>query len=185
MIDLDYSRERMLADLGDPRDAVAVADLADHAARADFVGRDTARLATRVHAPEEILLGLSAALSARFADVAPRELRRNLLLPIKKALGNAHKRGNRLDPRKCIALEVLVTRAGAFVEVTDEGDGFDVAATRARFADGARYFTHGGSGFRKFEKARAVVSFADGGRTFRARFLAAESRAGTGAGGKP
>jgi hypothetical protein len=173
MIDLAYSRERMLEDILFPKEAALVGDLADPEARAAFVGRDAARLVTHVHAPEEILPSLDAALAARFAEIPPEQLRRNLLLPLKKALGNAHKRGNRLDPAKSITLEVLVTRRGAFVQVSDEGGGFDVAATCARFRRGESYFTHGGSGFRKFEKARAVVSFDDGGRTFRACFRAA------------
>jgi anti-sigma regulatory factor (Ser/Thr protein kinase) len=172
VIDLAYSRERMLADIGSPPDAAPVGDLADPRARAHFVERDAARLVARVHAPQDILPSLDAALAARFAAVEPARLQRNLLLPLKKALGNAHKRGNRLDPAKCIALEVVVTRRGAFVEVSDEGEGFDVAGTCARFRTGERYFAHGGSGFRKFEKARAVVSFDDGGRTFRVRFRA-------------
>jgi len=168
LIDLAYSRQRMLEDIHWVGDAVLVGDLGDPGAREQFVARDAARLVTRVHTPQEILPSLDAALLARFAGVAPEELQRSLLLPLKKALGNAHKRGNRLDPRKQIMLEVVVTRAGAFVQVSDEGDGFDVAATCARFKAGTPYFTHGGSGFRKFEKARAVVSFDDGGRTFRA-----------------
>lgn len=176
MIDLTYSRERMLQDICSPQDAAPVGDLTDPSVRAAFVAREAARLVTRVHAPQEILPSLDAALSARFAEIAPERLQRNLLLPLKKALGNAHKRGNRLDPGKCITLEVVVTRAGAFVQVSDEGDGFDVAATCARFKSGARYYTHGGSGFRKFEKARAVVSFDDGGRTFRACFRTEEER---------
>src|SRR5688572_22517241 len=160
----------MLEDIGSPRDARLVDELADPRARACFVESAAARLVTRIVAPQDILPSLDAVLTARFASVAPEELRRNLLRPLKKALGNAHKRGNRLDPHKVIALEVVVTSAGAFVEVSDQGEGFDVAATCARFKAGTRFFTHGGSGFRIFEKARAVVSFADGGRTFRTRF---------------
>ena len=158
----------MLEDIGSPGAAAVVDGLEDPEARATFVGSSAARLVTRIGAPQDILPSLDAALTARFATIAPEQVRRNLLRPLKKALGNAHKRGNRLDPHKVIALEVVVTIAGAFVEISDQGEGFDVAATCARFRAGARFFTHGGSGFRIFEKARAVVSFDDGGRTFRA-----------------
>jgi hypothetical protein len=177
MIELGYSRQRMLEDLGAPRDAALLSDLSDPREHAAFVASDVARLVVSIHAPEEILPSLDAALAARFAGVEPGELQRNLLLPLKKAVGNAHKRGNRLDPEKSIALEVLVTPDGAFVQVTDQGEGFDFAATCARFRRGTPYFTHGGSGFRKFEKARAVVSFDDGGRTVRLRFRSDECRA--------
>lgn len=182
MIDLQYSRERMLADIGATDigttvETAAVSGLSEPAAFAAFVGRESARLMTRVHEPHEVLVTLEAALAARFAAVPRERLQRDFLAPLKKALGNAHKRGNRLDPGKWIRLEVAVTRTGAFVQVSDEGAGFDVAATCARFAEGSRYFSHHGSGFRKFHKARAVISFDDGGRTFRARFTGAATPA--------
>ena len=85
-------------------------------------------------------------------------------------MGNAHKRGNRLAPDKWITVEVIVTRCGAFVEVSDEGTGFDVAATYERFREGQQYFAHKGSGFRRYCKARSIVSFDNGGSTFRACF---------------
>ena len=173
MIDLGYSKERMLRDIGAALEAPLLGDLSDPEARARFVALDQARLLVRVHAPEEILPSLDAVLSARFPEVTPERLQRNLLAPIKKAVGNAHKRGNLRDPGKWITVGVVVTRAGVCVEVSDEGTGFDVAETCARLRTGTRYFTHGGSGFRKFEKANAVISFAGGGSTFLARFLIA------------
>jgi len=172
VIDLQYPRERMLADIRAAEGAAVVSALSEPAAFAEFVARDQARLQTTVRTPPEILPDLEAALSARFPAVDRERLQRDLLAPLKKALGNAHKRGNRLDPEKRIAVEVVVTRDGAFVQVTDEGPGFDVAATCASFTAGSRYFSHHGSGFRKFHKARAVIAFADGGRTFRACFTA-------------
>ena len=161
----------MLEDIRAGQGAALVNSLADARSFSAFVSLGEARLLARVSALQDILPRLDSALAARFSEVAPDRLQRNLLLPLKKALGNAHKRGNRLDPQKLITLEVVVTRRGAFVEVSDEGEGFDVEATCARFRAGSPYFTHSGSGFRKFEKAGSVVSFADGGRTFRACFL--------------
>ena len=113
----------------------------------------------------------SAICAARFADVLPERLERDLLSPLKKAVGNAHKRGNLRDPSKWITVEVVLTDAGAFLEVSDEGAGFDVEGTLDRFGAGGEYFAHSGSGFRKFTKARSVISFDRGGSRFRLRFL--------------
>jgi len=163
----------MLADIRATENPALVNDFTDPAAVEDFVALEEARLVARVGDPQSILASLDAALARRFHAVPAERLQRDLLAPLKKALGNAHKRGNLMQPDKRITLEVVVTRAGAFVQVSDEGAGFDVAATCARFAAGARYFAHHGSGFRKFHKARVVISFADGGRTFRACFTGA------------
>jgi hypothetical protein len=168
VIDLGYSRERMLADLQASDGALPGADLASERARA----------VTRGKAPDEILPGLNAALSARFADVPPERLERDLLGPLKKAVGNAHKRGNLRDPGKWITVEVLVTSAGAFLEVSDEGGGFDVAGTLERFRNGRAYFAHSGSGFRRYAKARSVISFDRAGATLRLRFLRGDAPPG-------
>src|SRR5262245_31357590 len=130
-----------------------------------------ARAVIRRRAPEEILPELNAALSARFPDVPAGRLERDLLSPLKKAVGNAHKRGNLRDAGKWITVEVVLTGAGAFLEVSDEGSGFDVEGTLERFRTGREYFAHGGSGFRRFAKARSVISFDRGGSRFRLRFL--------------
>jgi len=172
VIDLSYSKERMLRDIGASPEAPLVSDLSPQS-RTRFVVLDQARLLVRAHAPQEILPSLDAVLSARFSELAPEKLRRDLLAPIKKAVGNAHKRGNLRDPGKWITVGVVVTRAGVCVEVADEGPGFEVAETCARMRAGTRYFSHGGSGFRKYDKANAVISFARGGSTFLARFLTA------------
>jgi hypothetical protein len=170
VIELDYSRERMLADIHAAGEVTELDGLSDPRSRADFVALAAARLRVKVRTPHEILPDLDAALSARFSAIAPERLRRNLLAPLKKAVGNAHKRGNLRAPDKWITVEVVVTDIGAFVEITDEGSGFDVPATLARFRAGGAYFAHKGSGFRRYSQARSVISFANGGSTFRARF---------------
>ena len=133
--------------------------------------RSEIRLLLRKNAPEEILPAFHSFLSRRFSDVAPERLERDLLSPLKKAVGNAHKRGNLRSPDKQISVEVVVTREGAFLEVSDEGAGFDVPGKLALFRAGRDYFAHGGSGFRRFTKARSVIAFDRGGSTFRLRFL--------------
>lgn len=170
MIELEYSRERMLADIHASGQVRELSGLSDPRALADFVTLEEARLRVRVRTPAEILPALDAAFVARFPGIEPERLKRNLLAPVKKAVGNAHKRGNQRAPDKWITVEVVVTGAGAFVEVADEGAGFDVRATLAQFREGGAYFAHKGSGFRRYAQSTAVISFADGGSTFRARF---------------
>jgi hypothetical protein len=170
VIELDYPRERMLADIRASDGALRLQGLTAEPDRAAFVAADEARLLARVRTPQEILPELDAVLAARFAAVPADRLHRNLLSPLKKAVGNAHKRGNRGAPDKWIQVEVVVTRSGAFVEVSDEGSGFDVPGTLARFQAGAQYFAHKGSGFRRYAKARSVVSFDRGGSTIRVCF---------------
>ena len=99
-------------------------------------------------------------------------LDRDLLAPLKKAVGNAYKRGNQMNPDKWITVEVVVTKKGALIEVSDEGAGFDVCAIVDKLRSGEKYYSHAGSGFRRFAKTDSVVSFANGGRTFRACFVA-------------
>jgi hypothetical protein len=160
----------MLGDIGAVEGLPALSDPSDPRTLAEFVERDLSRLLVKVRTPEEILPELDAALAARFPAVPPERLQRNLLRPLKKAVGNAHKRGNQCAGDKWITVEAIVTREGAFIEVSDEGQGFDFAATYERFRSGQSYFAHKGSGFRRYAQASAVVSFANGGRTFRACF---------------
>jgi hypothetical protein len=161
LIDLRYSRERMLADIQASDGERPAADPAKEPARAVIRGKT----------PGEILPGLNADLAARFADVQPERLERDLLSPLKKAVGNAFKRGNLRNLEKWILVVVVVTLSGAFLEVSDEGPGFDVAVTLEAFRSRRAYFSHGGSGFRRFKKARSVISFDRGGATFLLRFL--------------
>lgn len=175
MIELDYPRERMLGDIGAIEGLPALGDASDPRTMGEFVERDRARLLVKVRTPEEILPALDTVLAARFPNVPPERLERNLLRPLKKAVGNAHKRGNLCALDKWITVEAIVTREGAFIEVRDEGRGFDVPATFARFREGGAYFAHKGSGFRRYAQAKSVVSFANRGSTFRVRFRAAES----------
>src|SRR5207249_1648714 len=44
-----------------------------------------------------------------------------LLSPLKNALGNAYKHGNRRGRAKSISVEIVLTRKGALIAMTDEG----------------------------------------------------------------
>lgn len=163
MIDLDTTREALLARIGGPvslfttpcRPISSPAFQAECYVRGALFGRTK----------EVLREQLEQALRTRFSAVAEEVLFAELLYPLKKALGNAQKWGNRNDPQKQIAIECLATPRGVLIAVSDEGDGFDVDATLAALKEEAIYFTHGGSGFKLFAKIASVVSYEDSGRT--------------------
>jgi anti-sigma regulatory factor (Ser/Thr protein kinase) len=108
---------------------------------------------------------LKIVLSERFADVPRPELMRDLLVPLKNALGNACKHGNRRDPTKAVSLEIVLTGKGALIAVSDEGSGFDAGLTLRRFQRQENYFVNHGCGFRNLHRALSTVSYENGGRT--------------------
>ncbi len=130
-----------------------------------FSTRRQVRACLRGTTKEALRAVLEPALLQRFADCAEEQLFDELLYPLKKALGNAQKWGNQHDPHKQITVECIATPQGALFAITDEGPGFDVAATLAAQQAHTTYFTHGGSGFNLFAKISTIVSYADGGRT--------------------
>jgi hypothetical protein len=121
--------------------------------------------------PDDLLPVLNAAFSWRFANLPREQLFGDLIYLLKKGLGNAYKWGNQKDPAKRITVEAVTTKAGALVAISDEGEGFDVNGVLRRFQSDEHYFTHGGSGFKHFNKAKSLISYADGGRTLLICFL--------------
>src|SRR5436189_2642846 len=117
------------------------------------------------HAKEDLFPLLDLALSERFAALPRARLLRDVLIPVRKALGNAHKHGNGKDPAKDIVVEIVLTRHGVVIAITDEGPGFDVARTFQRFQERQNYFVHQGAGFRFLHRAMSTVSYEHGGRT--------------------
>jgi len=152
MLDLTRTRQRLLEEIG-----------ATPATQATLVVRGAT--------PAELLPALNESLSRCFADVTRERRSHELLVPLKKAVGNAYKWGNRRDPSKRITVAAVVTPAGAVVSVSDEGEGFDPQAILDGLRRGQRYFTHGGSGFDHFERSGSKISYGDGGRTLLLRFL--------------
>ena len=169
MIDLDHTKTQMLEEISAPRDLAGL-DLTSPADPA-FASNDVVLLRERGRTPDDLLESLNAAIAARFADEAPERLEPDLILPLKKAVGNAYKWGNRKDPERHVTVEIVVTRTGALLSISNEGQGFDAAAVFARFAREEQFYTHGGSGFTHFQRARSLVSYADAGRTLLIRFL--------------
>ncbi len=176
MIKLGYSREQMLADIHASEGVLANGSI-EPPSLANLTTQEQSHLRIRGKTEEELLPGLRTALSTRFSDVPPVRLRNDLLKLLDRALGNADKRGNQGDSNKWITVEVIVTREGAFIEITDEGPGFDFAGTFEKFKAGVRYFSNRGGGFRRYHRTRSIVSFANGGCTFRARYLRGPSSA--------
>ena len=161
MIDLSRSRTELLAKIEAPLSAGEhLSDITDpRFATADVRAR------VQGHAKGDLFPLLKVALSERFADVPRLELMRDLLIPLRNALGNAYKHGNGHDPVKAISVEVTLTRKGALVAVTDEGSGFDVTLTLRRFQEQNDYFVNRGAGFRNLQEAGSTVSYENGGRT--------------------
>ena len=108
---------------------------------------------------------LKLALSERFSFVPRSQLNRDLLIPLRNALGNAFKHGNAKNPAGTISIEIALTLIGALVTVSDEGPGFDVDRTFGRFQDQERYSADRGAGFRNLHQAKSTVSYENGGRT--------------------
>jgi hypothetical protein len=169
MIRLGLSRLHMLADIGADEGELG-APLLDPEDPA-FVERESVRLVVRAHLRDELCARLEPALRLRFANVAGEHLERDLLVPLWKAIGNAHRRGNLEDPARWLSAEIVGTDRGAVVTVTDEGAGFDVAGVVRRFESEERYFTRKGQGIACFAETCSLVSYADGGRTWLLRFL--------------
>lgn len=59
---------------------------------------------------------------------AQRQLLLNVPVALTEALSNAILRGNCEDPAKCVRVHARVDQSALVVEVTDEGDGFDLDA---------------------------------------------------------
>src|SRR5437773_11059923 len=161
MIDLGCSRARLLAEIeatnstGEPLSDITDPRVATTDVHARVCGRGR----------KDLFPLLKIALCERFASVPRLQLTRDLLMPLKNALGNAFKHGNASDPGKRVSVEIVLTRKGALLAVTDEGKGFDYARTFRRFQEQETYFENHGCGFRNLHGAMSTVAYENGGRT--------------------
>src|SRR5688572_13204375 len=87
-----------------------------------FVERESARLVVRAHDRRELFARLELALRRRFLRVGSAHLDEDLLIPLRKAIGNSHRRGNLEDPAKWLTAEIVVTGRGAVLSVTDRSE---------------------------------------------------------------
>ena len=161
MIDLSRTRAELIAEIEAPLSAGEyLSDITDpRFATADVRAR------VQGCAKRDLFPLLKVVLSERFADVPRPELMRDLLIPLRNALGNAYKHGNNHDPAKAVSVELTLTRMGALIAISDEGSGFDVALTLRRFQEQNGYFANRGVGFRNLQEAGSTVSYENGGRT--------------------
>jgi hypothetical protein len=168
MIQLGLTRVQMLADIGAEASALEAQPLdPDDPA---FFERELARLLVRAHHRNELFARLEPALRRRFSRVPSAQLEQDLLIPLRKAIGNCHRRGNHEDPTKWLTADVIATSRGAVLAISDEGAGFDVEEVVRRFERDERYFTREGHGIACFAETGSLVSYADGGRTWLMRF---------------
>jgi hypothetical protein len=115
MIDLSRSRAGLLAQIDAPdQSAIPV-----HAITDAQVVTGNAQLRLRGNTRAELLPLLKTVLSERFAAVPRPVIIRDLFFPLKHALGNAFRHGNGDDPARAIEVEVVLTRSGTFIAVTD------------------------------------------------------------------
>src|SRR5438093_1348360 len=100
MIDLSYTRAGMLVEIGAPNPpGESLRDLTD-----PRVAGEDVHVCVSCHGRDDIFPLLKAALLERFAPVPRADLIRDLLVPLKNALGNASKHGNRRDSAKVISV---------------------------------------------------------------------------------
>ena len=124
MIELERSRADLLAAIG------ASAGLLDEPAvepgSPELLSCDEVHFEISAHTRDEILPIVRDAIRSRFDWVSEGRIFHDLLLPLKRGLGNAFKRGNDADAGKWIRARVALTRFGTYVEIQNEGEGFDV-----------------------------------------------------------
>jgi anti-sigma regulatory factor (Ser/Thr protein kinase) len=172
VIDLSRNGAELLAEIGAavPR-GEPLGDLTD-----PRVATGDAHVCVSGRTKNDLFSQLKLTLSERFATVPRLQLNRDLLIPLRNALGNAYRHGNAKNPAKAISVGVVLSRNGALITVTDEGAGFDVAQTFRRFQQRKDYCTNRGVGFRNLHQAKSTVSYEDGGRTLLLCFRPPEVR---------
>jgi len=161
MIDLSRTRNDLLREVGAMElSGDILSDVTDpRVARMDV----SVQLCGR--SKDDLFPLLNLALSQRFAAVPRMQLIRDLMLPLRNALGNACKHGNDGDPAKAVSVELVLTGKGTVIAITDQGRGFDVALTFQRFQEQQTYFMNRGQGFRALHSAMSTVTYENDGRT--------------------
>ena len=174
MIDLSRTRADLLAEIAAPEPTV---ELLDDITDPRVVSAD-ACVRVHGHTRDDLFPLLEAALSERYPAVPRSQLILDLLMPLRNALGNAFKHGNGQDRAKAVHVEMVLSRKGALIAVTDEGKGFDVGLTFRRFQEQEIYFDNQGDGFRNLHRATSAVTYENGGRTFLLCFQPSMGEAG-------
>jgi len=161
MIDLSRNRAELLAEIEATRaTGEFLNDITD-----SRVSTENGRVCVQGSGRLDLFPLLKAALLERFSAVPRPELIRDLLVPLKNALGNASKHGNGGNPAKVISVELELTCKGALIAITDQGQGFNAALTFQRFQNKESYATNHGRGLLNLHRARSAVSYESDGRT--------------------
>lgn len=183
MFELHRTRAELLAGIGTPdADWLPCGDPADPGAVSGSL-----RIVASGSDKKDLFGFLEIILAKRYAELPRPELIRDLLLPLRNALGNAFRYGGSGDRPAMVSVELMLGEDGALIAVTDGGEGFDVPRTLRRFLRSEKYFRNRGTGFRNLHAAAGPVTFDDGGRTlllcFRPSCGAASTLMGTGTAG--
>lgn len=179
MLDLSLTNKHMIRELEVPQDIpqVKISSLSDPLLVAAPIVNLALNFNNRYE--EQLYDRLKAAFKLRYLDklnVDRVRFRYDLTRPLKRAMGNSFKHGNRGIPEKQIQLEAILTDRGAYISITDQGNGFNVAQVYSDFKKGKQYATYSGGGFITYEFSKSKISFANGGRTFLLLFLVDEER---------
>jgi len=172
MLDLSLTRDQMLVALNLPQNVErkSVTNPSDPC----LITMPVAHLIVRFHHRDDVYPALKIAFKQRFANMGRDPLRYHLTRPLRYALGNAFKHGNRQDRSKWMELEAFVTFRGVFLSLSDQGDGFHVEEVLRKFMAGHDYATYQGAGFKVFNFSWSQISFSNGGKTFLLLFLVEE-----------
>ncbi len=162
MIDLTQTRSKFLDDIGAPYPLPKPAEALASPQNPEY----DHPVCVRGHTRKDLFPLLKAHLTAWYSYVPRADLLRDLLIPLRNAIGNSYRHGNGNDPNKEIEVNILHTRGGLLVSVTDEGHGFNPEHIFKQFRDNEFYFVNNGHGFNNFQCARSTISYADNGRTF-------------------
>jgi hypothetical protein len=163
MIDFDLDLARMLEaiDWRPAFDRVALDDLSD----VRSYTLPACRISASWRMADYNIDVLADLYLKRFSQIPFHEVYDDLLMPVKRGIGNAMKWGNQRDEEKLVRLDHYFTGRGLAVSITDEGDGFDYKNTLRLLEDGKKYFTAFGEGFKRFRTCKSTISYMNSGRT--------------------
>lgn len=175
MIDLSLTAKKMLEELNVPQNISPL--YLNITSDTRLITEPVVSLLLKFHHRDDIFRELKKALKKRYSkQISFGQLERDLMNPLKRALGNSFKHGNLKNIDKHLILEALVTERGVFIKLTDEGDGFNVKQVYDKFQAGFDYAKNKGMGFLTYASSQSHISFSKGGKSFILLFLIGNNR---------